>query len=31
MNWKIKYLPEVEKDFKQLGGNQRILVQKPKC
>lgn len=28
MNWKIKYLPEVEKDFKQLGGNQRILVQK---
>ena len=28
MNWTLKYLPEVEKDLKQLGGNQRILVQK---
>lgn len=28
MNWALKYLPEVEKDLKQLGGNQRILVQK---
>ena len=28
MNWTLKYLPEVEKDLKQLSGNQRILVQK---
>lgn len=28
MNWTLKYLPEVEKDLKQLGGNQQILVQK---
>ena len=28
MNWTLKYLPEVEKDLKPLGGNQRILVQK---
>lgn len=28
MNWTIRYLPEVEKDLKQLGSNQRILVQK---
>ena len=28
MSWRIKYLPEVEKDLKQLGGNERILVQK---
>lgn len=28
MNWTLKYLPEVEKDLKQLGGNSRILVQK---
>lgn len=28
MNWTIKYLPEVEKDLKQLAGNQQILVLK---
>lgn len=26
--WSIKYLPEVEKDFKALGGNEVILVRK---
>ena len=26
--WSIKYLPEVEKDFKTLGGNEVILVRK---
>ena len=26
--WKIEYLPEVEKDFKSLGGNEIILVNK---
>lgn len=28
MNWAVKYLPEVEKDLKQLAGNQQILVMK---
>ena len=28
MNWTIKYLPEVEKDLKQLAGNQQLLVLK---
>lgn len=28
MNWTIKYLPEVEKDLKQLSGNQQLLVLK---
>lgn len=28
MNWKIKYLPEAEKDLKDLDGSQRILVLK---
>jgi mRNA interferase RelE/StbE len=28
MNWKLKFLPEVEKDLRQLSGNQRILVRK---
>lgn len=28
MTWKLEFLPEVEKDFRQLSGNQRILVRK---
>ncbi len=28
MNWKLKYLPEAEKDLKDLDGSQRILVLK---
>lgn len=28
MNWTLKYLPEAEKDFARLAGNQRLLVMK---
>ena len=28
MNWEVKYLPEVEKDLKQLDNTQRSLVIK---
>lgn len=28
MNWKLEYLPEAEKDLKDLDGSQRILVLK---
>ena len=28
MNWKVVYLPEAEKDLKDLDGSRRILVQK---
>ncbi len=28
MNWEVKYLPEVEKDLKQLYSTQRNLVKK---
>ena len=28
MNWKVVYLPDAEKDFKELSGNQRIVVAK---
>jgi mRNA interferase RelE/StbE len=28
MNWKLEYLPEAEKDLRQLSGNQRLLVLK---
>jgi mRNA interferase RelE/StbE len=28
MNWKLEFLPEVEKDLRQLSGDQRILVRK---
>lgn len=28
MNWEVKYLPEVEKDFRQLARNQQLLVAK---
>lgn len=28
MNWKVAYLPEAEKDLKDLDGSRRILVQK---
>jgi mRNA interferase RelE/StbE len=28
MKWKLAYLPEAEKDLKDLDGSQRILVQK---
>lgn len=28
MNWEVKYLPEVEKDLKQLESTQRNLVKK---
>ena len=28
MNWEVKYLPEVEKDLKQLDNTQRTLVKK---
>jgi mRNA interferase RelE/StbE len=28
MNWRVEFLPEVEKDLRQLSGNQKILVRK---
>ena len=28
MNWKLAFLPEAEKEFEALAGNQRILVAK---
>ena len=28
MNWKLVYLPEAEKDFRRLSGNERIVVAK---
>jgi mRNA interferase RelE/StbE len=28
MTWTLKFLPEVEKDLKQLSGDQRLLVRK---
>ena len=28
MNWKLVFLPEAEKDFKCLSGNERIFVAK---
>lgn len=28
MSWEVKYLPEAQKDLKELDGSQRILVQK---
>ena len=28
MNWKLLYLPEAERDFKELSGNERIVVAK---
>ena len=28
MNWTLKYLPEAEKDFAKLAGNQQLLVMK---
>lgn len=28
MNWKLVFLPEAEKDFKNLSGNERIVVAK---
>lgn len=28
MNWKLMFLPEAEKDFKNLAGNERIVVAK---
>lgn len=28
MNWKLVFLPEAEKDFKNLSGNERIVVSK---
>lgn len=28
MNWKLVYLPEAQKDFKELSGNERIVVAK---
>ncbi len=28
MNWKLVYLPEAKKDFKELSGNERIVVAK---
>ena len=28
MNWTVEYLPEAEKDLKELDGSQRILVLK---
>lgn len=28
MSWKLVYLPEAAKDFKELAGNQRIMVAK---
>ena len=26
MNWTLKFLPEAQKDFEQLAGNQKLLV-----
>lgn len=28
MNWKLVYLPEADKDFRTLSGNERIVVAK---
>ena len=28
MNWKLMFLPEAKKDFKDLSGNERIVVAK---
>lgn len=28
MNWTLKFLPEAQKDFEQLAGNQKLLVAK---
>lgn len=28
MNWRLEFLPEAQKDFEALAGNQRILVAK---
>jgi mRNA interferase RelE/StbE len=28
MNWTLVFLPEAEKDLRQLSGNQRVLVRK---
>ena len=28
MNWTLQFLPEAEKDFKNLAGNQQIMVAK---
>ena len=28
MNWKLVYLPEADKDFRELSGNERIVVAK---
>lgn len=28
MNWKLVYLPEAHKDFRELSGNERIVVAK---
>lgn len=28
MNWNLEYLPEAEKDLKELDGSQRVLVLK---
>lgn len=28
MRWTLKYLPDAAKDFKNLAGNQRIIVAK---
>ena len=31
MNWKVAYLPEAEKDLKDLDGSQRLLVLNVLC
>ena len=28
MNWTLKFLPEAQKDFEQIAGNQKLLVAK---
>ena len=28
MNWRVEFLPEAQKDFNGLAGNQRLLVAK---
>lgn len=28
MNWEVRFLPEAEKDFSELGGSQQLLVRK---
>ncbi len=28
MNWRVEFLPEAQKDFDGLAGNQRLLVAK---